>query len=233
MKNNEMAADSGRSTEEAAVAAIPDIIRILTVDDHPLLREGIATLVNAESDMKIVAEASTGQEAIEQFRKFRPDVTLMDLQMPGLNGTDAITRIQDEFANARIIVLTTYSGDVQVMRALRAGARAYMLKSHVHRELLATIRAVHAGQKKIPPEVAAELAEYATDEELTRREVDILRLIAEGNGNKQVADRLSIGEATVKSHVTNILGKLHANDRTHAVAIGLRRGIIELPAPQK
>jgi len=214
------------------VAGVPDIIRVLTVDDHPLLREGIATLVNAEVDMKIVAEASTGEEAIQLFRKYRPEVTLMDIQMPGLNGIDAIREIQNEFVNARIIILTTYAGDIQMIRALRAGARAYILKGHVHRELLATIRAVHAGQRKIPPEVAAELAEHATDEELTSRETDVLRLIADGNSNKQIADWLSIGEATVKSHMTNILSKLHANDRTHAVAIGLRRGIIELP-PRK
>ena len=215
------------------MATVPDIIRILTVDDHPLLREGIAALVNAESDMKIVAEASTGDEAIDQFRRFRPEVTLMDIQMPGLNGIDAIQRILDEFAGARIVVLTTYTGDVQVIRALRAGARAYILKGHVHRELLATIRAVHAGQKRIPPEIAAVLAEHATDDELTSREIDILRLIADGNSNKQVGDRLSIGEATVKSHMTNILSKLHANDRTHAVAIALSRGIIELRTPQR
>ena len=214
------------------MAGVPDIIRVLTVDDHPLLRDGIATLVNAEVDMKIVAEASTGEEAIQLFRKYRPEVTLMDIQMPGLNGIDAIREIQNEFVNARIIILTTYAGDIQMIRALRAGARAYILKGHVHRELLATIRAVHAGQRKISPEVAAELAEHATDEELTSRETDVLRLIADGNSNKQIADRLSIGEATVKSHMTNILSKLHANDRTHAVAIGLRRGIIELP-PRK
>lgn len=227
-----MADASGCSSMEEPVAGVPDIIRVLTVDDHPLLRDGIATLVNAEVDMKIVAEASTGEEAIQLFRKYRPEVTLMDIQMPGLNGIDAIREIQNEFVNARIIILTTYAGDIQMIRALRAGARAYILKGHVHRELLATIRAVHAGQRKISPEVAAELAEHATDEELTSRETDVLRLIADGNSNKQIADRLSIGEATVKSHMTNILSKLHANDRTHAVAIGLRRGIIELP-PRK
>src|SRR6516165_2418211 len=209
------------------------LIRILTVDDHALLREGIAALVNAESDMKLVDEASNGQEAIEKFRLYRPDVTLMDLQMPGLNGVEAIGLIQSEFPGARIIVLTTYTGDVQVLRALRAGARAYILKGHVHRELLETIRAVHAGHKRIPPEIAAELAQHAADDELTVREIDVLRLIAAGNANKQIADQLSIGEATVKSHVTNILSKLGANDRSHAVTIGLKRGIIELDLPQK
>ena len=204
------------------------LIRILTVDDHALLREGIAALVNAESDMKLVDEASNGQEAIEKFRLYRPDVTLMDLQMPGLNGVEAIGLIQTEFPGARIIVLTTYTGDVQVLRALRAGARAYILKGHVHRELLETIRAVHAGHKRIPPEIAAELAQHAADDELTVREIDVLRLIAAGNANKQIADQLSIGEATVKSHVTNILSKLGANDRSHAVTIALKRGIIDL-----
>jgi len=203
-------------------------IRILTVDDHPLLREGIAALINAESDMKLVAEASNGCEAIEQFRSHRPDVTLMDLQMPALNGIEAIVGIRREFPNARIIVLTTYSGDIQVLRALRAGARGYVLKGHVHRELLDTVRAVHAGQKRIPPQVAAALADHATDDDLTSREIDVLRLIATGNANKQIAASLSITEETVKSHVTNILAKLGANDRTHAVTIGLKRGIIEL-----
>ena len=209
----------------------PNLIRILTVDDHPLLRKGIAALVNAESDMKLIAEASNGREAIEEFRLHRPDVTLMDIQMPGLNGTEAINRIQNEFPDARIIVLTTYTGDVQVLRALKAGARAYILKGHVHRELLETIRAVHAGKKRIPLDIAAQLAEHAADDELTPREIDVLRLIASGNANKQIADQLSIGEATVKSHVTNILSKLGANDRAHAVTIGLKRGIIELYVP--
>ena len=211
----------------------PNLIRILTVDDHPLLRKGIAALVNAEPDLKLVAEASNGEEAIGAFRSHRPDVTLMDLQMPGIDGTEAIVRIRDEFPNARIIVLTTYTGDIQVLRALRAGARAYLLKGHVHKELLETIRAVHAGQKRIPPDVAAELAEHAMDDELTEREIDVLKLVAAGNANKQIADRLSIGEATVKSHVSSILSKLGANDRSHAVTIGLTRGIFALDLPQK
>jgi len=203
-------------------------IRILTVDDHAILRQGIAALVNGESDMKLVAEACDGQEAIEKFRVHRPDVTLMDLQMPALNGIEAIIGIRGEFPNARIIVLTTYTGDVQVLRALKAGARGYILKGHVRRELLDTIRAVHAGQKRITPEVAAELAEHTGEDDLTSRELDVLRLIATGNANKEIAHQLSIGEETVKGHVTNILAKLGANDRTHAVTIGLKRGIIEL-----
>jgi DNA-binding NarL/FixJ family response regulator len=210
------------------MSSAPNQIRILTVDDHPLLREGIAALVNAECDMKLVAEANNGQEAIERFRLHRPDVTLMDLQMPGFNGIEAIINIQREFPNARVIVLTTYTGDVQMLRALKAGARAYLLKGHVHRELLETIRAVHAGKKRIPPEVAAELADHAAEDELTPREIEVLRLIASGNANKLIANQLSISEETVKSHVTNILSKLGANDRTHAVTIGLRRGIIDL-----
>jgi DNA-binding NarL/FixJ family response regulator len=210
------------------VSTVPKLIRVFTVDDHPLLRKGIAALVNAEPDMKLIAEASNGQEAIESFRVHRPDVTLMDIQMPSFNGIDAICKIQSEFPDARIIVLTTYTGDAQVLRALKAGARAYVLKGHVHRELLETIRAVHAGQKRIPPDIAAELAEHATDDALTSREIEVLRLIAAGNSNKLIGDQLSIGEATVKSHVTNILSKLGANDRVHAVTIGLKRGIIEL-----
>jgi DNA-binding NarL/FixJ family response regulator len=180
--------------------------------------------------MKLVAEACDGQEAIEKFRLRRPDVTLMDLQMPGLNGIEAISGIQGEFPSARIIVLTTYTGDVQALRALKAGARAYVVKRQVHRELLETIRAVHAGQKRIPPEIAVELVNRAGND-LTPREIDVLRLISAGNANKQIADQLSIGEASVKSHVANILSKLGANDRAHAVTIGLKRGIIELQIP--
>jgi DNA-binding NarL/FixJ family response regulator len=203
-------------------------IRILTADDHHLVRYGIATLVGAEPDMELVAQASTGQEAIEQFRLHQPDVTLMDLQMPGMNGIEAMIAIRSEFLNARIIVLTTYAGDVQVTRALKAGARAYILKGRLAGELLETIRAVHAGQKRIPPEVAAELAEHAGESGLTEREMEVLRLIAAGNANKEIAAQLSIVEETVKRHVTGILAKLGANDRTHAVTIGLKRGIIEL-----
>jgi DNA-binding NarL/FixJ family response regulator len=211
----------------------PNVIRVLTVDDHALLREGIAALLSAETDIKLVAQASDGKEAIEQFRLHRPDVTLMDIQMPNLNGIEAIGRIRNEFPNARIIVLSTYAGDVQVLRAIEAGARGYILKGHVHRELLEAIRSVHAGHKRIPPEIAAQLADHAGDDELSPREIDVLRLVGEGNGNKQIADKLSIGETTVKSHVSNILAKLGANDRAHAVTIGLQRGIIELNIPQK
>jgi DNA-binding NarL/FixJ family response regulator len=204
------------------------MIRILAVDDHALLREGIAALINVEPDMELVAEASSGEDAIEKFRSHCPDVTLMDLQMPGLNGIETINRIRSEFPSARLIVLTTYTGDVQVLRALKAGARGYILKGHVHRGLLEAIRGVHAGQKRIPPEIAAELADHVADDELTQREIDVLRLIAAGNSNRQIAHRLSIGEATVKGHVTNLLSKLGASDRTHAVMIGLQRGIIEM-----
>jgi DNA-binding NarL/FixJ family response regulator len=210
------------------VSNLPDLIRVLTVDDHPLLREGIATLVNAEPDMKLVAEASSGREAVQMFHLHRPDVTLMDLQMPDMNGTEAIAEIRSEFPDARIIVLTTYTGDAQVLRALKAGARAYLLKGDVHLELLEMIRSVHAGHKRIPPQIAAELAEHAGDDPLSPREIEVLRLIATGSSNKMIADQLSISEATAKSHVANILSKLGANDRAHALAIAMKRGIINL-----
>ena len=203
-------------------------IRILTADDHALLRQGIASLVGLESDMEIVAQASTGREAVEKFKAHRPDITLMDLQMPDISGIEAMIAIRNEFPNARIIVLTTYAGDVQVMRALKAGARGYILKGRVHKELLETIRAVHAGQKRLPPEVATVVAEHAGEDELSARELDVLRLIAAGNANKEIAAQLSVTEETVKSHVTSILSKLGANDRTHAVTIALKRGIIEI-----
>jgi DNA-binding NarL/FixJ family response regulator len=206
----------------------PKLIRILAVDDHALLREGIAALVADQPDMKIVGEAATGREAIEQFRLHTPDITLMDLQMPDMNGIDAIIAVRSEFPDARFIVLTTYSGDVQVSRALKAGARAFLLKSLLRKELLDTIRAVHAGQKRVPASVAAQLADHLADDSLTAREIEVLRLVAAGNANKIVADQLCITEETVKGHVKNILSKLGANDRTHAVTIGLKRGIIDL-----
>ncbi len=203
-------------------------IRVLAADDHAIVRQGIASLVNAEPDLELVAQASTGREAIEQFRLHRPDITLMDLQMPDMAGIEAMIGIRDEFPDAQIIVLTTYGGDAQVLRALRAGARGYLLKGHVHTDLLETIRAVYAGQKRVPPEVAAELAGFAGEDELTPREIEVLRHVASGNANKAIAAQLAIAEETVKTHITNILSKLGANDRTHAVTIGLKRGIIEL-----
>lgn len=205
-----------------------DSIRILTADDHPLIRQGIAGLVATQSDMGVIAEAANGREAIEQFRTHRPDVTLMDLQMPETSGLDAITAIRGEFPDARIIVLTTYSGDVQVLRALKAGARGYLMKDVLDRELLDAIRTVHAGRKSISAEISIELAEHATDDSLTPAEVRVLHLIAEGKANKEIARRISTSEATVKGQVRNILAKLGAQDRTHAVTIGLKRGIIRL-----
>ena len=202
-------------------------IRILAVDDHPILRQGIAGLIGDESDMTLVAEAANGREAIQQFRTHRPDVTLMDLQMPEMNGLDAMLAIRGEFPEARIIVLTTYTGDVQARRALQAGARAYLLKNSLHKELLDTIRAVHAGRKNLSPEVSFDLAEHAAEDTLSPLEVRVLRLIADGNANKEIAAQLSVSEETVKGQVRNILSKLDANDRTHAAMIGLRRGIIE------
>ena len=204
------------------------LIRILSVDDHPLLLQGIAGLIAVETDMRIVAEAGNGREALQQFRAHRPDVTLMDLQMPEMSGLDATVAIRAEFPEARIIVLTTYAGDVQALRALKAGARAYLLKSGLRRELLDTVRAVHAGKKSISAEVSFQLAEHVAQEALTPLEVGVLRLIAEGKANKEIATRLSLNEDAIKRHVRSILSKLDAGDRTHAVTIGLRRGIIEL-----
>ena len=203
-------------------------IRILAVDDHALVREGIAVLVETQPDMTLVGEASTGREAIQQFRTHRPDITLMDLQMPEMNGVDAIVAIRGEFPDAKMIVLTTYQGDVQILRALKAGAQGYLLKNAFHKELIETIRAVQAGKKALSPEASYEIAEHATDDALTPAEINVLRLIAAGNANKQIADQLSITEETVKSRVKSILSKLGANDRTHAAMIGLKRGIIEL-----
>jgi DNA-binding NarL/FixJ family response regulator len=203
-------------------------IRILSVDDHPVLRQGIAALVAGQSDMSLVAEASNGREAIQQFRAHHPDVTLMDLQMPEMSGLDALNAIRGEFPEARIIVLTTYTGDVQVLRAIKAGARAYLLKNSLHKELLETIRAVHAGKKALSPEASYQIAEHSTDDALTPAEIRVLRLIAEGNANKESAAQLSVSEETVKGQVRNILSKLGANDRAHAAMIGVKRGIIEV-----
>lgn len=201
-------------------------IRILVVDDHPVVRQGVAGLVGGQPDMSIVSQASNGREAIQQFRAHHPDITLMDLQMPEMNGLDALMAIRDEVPEARIIMLTTYAGDAQVLRAIKAGARGYLLKSALHKELLETIRAVHAGRKAISAEASYELAEHASDDALTPAEVRVLRLIAEGSANKEIAEHLSVSEETVKGQVRNILSKLGAKDRTHAAMIGLKRGII-------
>jgi DNA-binding NarL/FixJ family response regulator len=203
-------------------------IRILAVDDHPLVRQGIAGLVEVQPDMAIVADAATGREAIQQFRVHRPDVTLMDIQMPEMNGLDALITIRTEFPDAKVIVLTTYEGDVHILRALRAGAQGYLLKNTLHSELLQTIRAVHAGRRSLSPEASFQVAEHLSDQALTPAEVIVLRLIAEGKANKEIADQLAVTEDTVKGRVKSILAKLDANDRTHAAIIGLRRGIIEL-----
>lgn len=204
-------------------------IRILTVDDHPLIRDGITALVANQTDMKLVGEAASGLEAIEQFRLHQPDVTLMDLQMPGMSGIDALISIRGEFPTARIIVLTTYAGDALAQRALKAGAQAYVLKGEVRKNLLDTIRVVHNGARRVHPEVAAQLAQHVGDELLSQREVEVLRLVATGNSNKDIAGRLHITEETTKSHVKSIMSKLRANDRTHAVTLALARGIISLP----
>lgn len=206
----------------------PPVIRILVVDDHPLLREGIAALVGGQSDMAVVAHGCNGREGVEKFQTHAPDITLMDLQMPDMNGIEAINAIREKAPDARIIVLTTYAGDVQVLRALESGARAYLLKNLLHKELLETIRAVHAGRKTMSPSLAADLAEHSGEDSLTPREIDVLRLIAAGHANKEIGAQLSVTEETVKSRVKSILSKLHANDRTHAAMIGVKRGIINL-----
>jgi DNA-binding NarL/FixJ family response regulator len=203
-------------------------IRILAVDDHPVVRQGIAGLVGIQTDMVLVGEASNGRDAIQQFRTHHPDITLMDLQMPEMNGNDALIAIRNEFPDAKVIVLTTYAGDAQILRALKAGAQAYLLKNTLHKQLLETVRAVHTGKKTLSPEASYQVAEHATDDALTPAEISVLRLIAAGNANKQIADQLKITEETVKSRVKCILSKLGANDRTHAATIGLKRGIIEL-----
>jgi DNA-binding NarL/FixJ family response regulator len=202
-------------------------IRVLAVDDHPLLREGIAAVIQDERDIVLIDQASNGQEAIDKFRSHRPDVTLMDLQMPGMNGIDTMIAIRREFSHALFIVLTTYDGDVQALRALKAGASGYLLKGMLRKNLLDTIRAVHAGRRCIPPEIALELADHLADDALTEREVEVLRSVAMGNSNKLVACRLNLSEATVKGHMKSILSKLGASDRTHAVMIAMKRGFID------
>ena len=205
---------------------VPGKIRVMVVDDHPLLREGIAAVLEGQENISLVAEAANGQEAIERFRAFCPDVTLMDLQLPDINGIEAIKSIRLEFPSARFIVLTTYHGDVQALRALKAGATGYMLKTTLRTDLVDAIRAVHQGLRRIPPEVAKELAEHIADDILTEREIEVLRRVANGTSNKIIADQLNLTEATVKAHMKNILSKLGANDRTHAVSIALRRGFL-------
>jgi DNA-binding NarL/FixJ family response regulator len=202
-------------------------IRIFTVDDHPLMREGIAAVIERQEDMVLVGEATNGREAIEGFRLHRPDVTLMDLQMPEMSGIDAIIAIRREFSSARVVVLTTFQGDVQALRAFKAGASGYLLKNMLRKELVDTIRTVHAGRRRIPPEVAAELAEHVIDDELSEREIEILARVAQGNSNKIIASQLGISEATVKYHLQSVLSKLGANDRTHAVTIAMKRGFID------
>ena len=202
-------------------------IKVLIVDDHPLIREGVAAVLSGQADMSLVGEATTGREAIESFRRHLPDVTLMDLRMPDMNGIEAISAIRSEFPAARIVVLTTYAGDVQALGALKAGASGYLLKSMLRKDLLETIRAVHAGKRRIPPEIATDIAEHAAEDSLTAREIDVLRGVAAGKSNKLIAAQLDISESTVKAHMKSILPKLDASDRTHAVMIALKRGILD------
>lgn len=203
-------------------------IRIMTVDDHPVFRDGIGAMLATQKDMELVAEASTGREAVELFSIHRPDITLMDLRLPDISGLEAISQIRERYPNARMIVLTTYKGDVQALRAIKAGAFSYMLKTMLRTHLLDTIRAVHAGHRRIPSEIASEMAEHAADDSLTSREIEVLKEVSAGNANKIIADKLSISEDTVKAHMKSILSKLGANDRTHAVTIAMRRGFLDL-----
>ena len=203
-------------------------IRILTVEDHPVFREGLGTIIGSQKDMRLIAQATNAVEAMAEFRRHRPDITLMDLRLPGTNGTDALVAIRGEFPRARVIMLTTSEGDGEIQRAMRAGASAYLLKSMPKDELLAVVRSVHAGRRHVPPEVAARLAEHLGDEDLTARELEVLQLIRDGHRNKQIADELKVAESTVNFHIKNLVGKLGANDRTHAVTIAVRRGLLNV-----
>ena len=223
-----VAANPGPGDTEAMAVLQPEPIRILTVEDHPVFREGLSTIIGSQHDMRLVAQAVNAVEAMAQFRRHRPDITLMDLRLPGTNGTDALIAIRGEFPRARVIMLTTSDGDGEIQRAMRAGAAAYLFKSMPKAELLAVVRSVHAGGRHVPPEVAARLAEHLGEEDLTARELDVLRLIRDGHRNKQIAGRLAIAESTVNFHIKNLVGKLGANDRTHAVTMALRRGLLQM-----